>query len=409
MEPTERELLKLIGEHPDQDAPRLVYADWLIDQGEARGEFITLQIHGRDPQRQNELLANNRQQWLQESVGGHAFQDRERGFLRRPIIAEEPTPQSFRLSPVVYRPETLVRSYGYYETHLGHPCHVSGSLPPEKVILKRQARDISLAGQSQQVARFLLAHESDILERVNHAGVQRLHCRATWEGDASVLEHLSGVTLHEVCNRRDPLGAEVAVAVGLKVLDALVAIHSALDADGDAMDIVVRELHAGHLVLLSTGEIKLTEFMYAASSEVDSIHQESRRHDRTPEATTYDMSIAVRCYSPEMVQGAAVDARSDLFAVGVLIHELATSRSAFGSASQVVETLSRIAQCDYTPPPEFHQNLLEVLSNTLTRYPDDRYQSARDMKDALTRVAEHNGYNLGVLASLAQETSEHSP
>ena len=105
-----------------------------------------------------------------------------------------------------------------------------------------------------------------------------------------------------------------------------------------------------------------------------------------------------------MVRGADADARSDLFAVGTLIYELGTSRPPFGTEATVLQTLFRTMECDYSTPPDFPDDLLDLLSNTLTPNPEARYQSARDMQDALREVAVNHDYNPDVLTQLLQQT-----
>jgi uncharacterized protein (TIGR02996 family) len=97
----EAELLEAVFADPEADAPRIVYMDFLQQQGDPRGELIALQLAGKDLQRQRELLALHAETWLGDAAQlidrAPAAYDFERGFLgkARLIDAHGPLPREF--------------------------------------------------------------------------------------------------------------------------------------------------------------------------------------------------------------------------------------------------------------------------------------------------------------------------
>jgi serine/threonine-protein kinase len=94
--------------------------------------------------------------------------------------------------------------------------------------------------------------------------------------------------------------------------------------------------------------------------------------------------------SPEMVRGLPVDRRSDVFALGVVLHELLTGERLFAGRSEL-STLERVRSADVPPPsarrPGVPPGLDAVVLRALAREPEDRYAWAGELRDALTPFA----------------------
>ncbi len=173
-------------------------------------------------------------------------------------------------------------------------------------------------------------------------------------------------------HRRMPM--ELAVHIAHEVLDALDFAHEATGDDGKPLGVVHRDISPGNILVSRRGHVKLTDFGIARAAE---------RHQKT-EAGTLKGKFSYM--SPEQVLGREVDARSDLFAVGTVLSEMLTGRHLFNAQSDLdVLIMVRDVKLDRLDKhgADLPGDLREILLGALTRDPDDRYQSAGEMRDVL--------------------------
>ncbi len=196
-----------------------------------------------------------------------------------------------------------------------------------------------------------------------------------------VTEFLSGFNLKEVLDTQDePLGATLAIHVGLQVCDALKAGHNAGVIHGDVKpsNIVIVEKDAGEIV-------KVTDFglsrNLASSSESITMHL----------TETGLLTTSVPYMSPEQCLGKQVDARSDIYSLGCLLFEMATGRHPFVSQDPIAVArqhvsgvLSRNSFCNLSVPDELQNVILKAMS----KEPSQRYDSIEEMKQALVLINE---------------------
>jgi Tol biopolymer transport system component len=212
------------------------------------------------------------------------------------------------------------------------------------------------------------------------------------EGDIDflVMEYLEGETLYTRLVRK-PLTPDESLKIAIEVADALVKAHRS--------GIVHRDLKPGN-VMLTKGGAKLMDFGLAkplglatgsqSGSKSGSAHVSSMV---TMAATMADLASpvtvagtligTVQYMSPEQIQGKEADARSDIFAFGAMLYEMLSGKRAFQGKSQL-SLASAILEKDPDPiatiqpltPPALEQ----VVRTCLEKDPDDRFQSAHDLK-----------------------------
>ena len=198
------------------------------------------------------------------------------------------------------------------------------------------------------------------------------------------MELVQGRDLRSVMSRaRDQgleLSVELAVLITSRVCAALEYAHLKRDEKGRAMKIVHRDISPQNILLSFEGEVKLTDFGIAKAAHKASVTQSGTLRGKV----TY--------MSPEQASGAAMDSRSDLFSLGIVLYELATGRRPFGSAdASDKRLLELVRECRVTPPTVFNPRLPGLVERitlkALRRDPGSRYADAgsmqADLEDAL--------------------------
>jgi serine/threonine protein kinase/tetratricopeptide (TPR) repeat protein len=202
-----------------------------------------------------------------------------------------------------------------------------------------------------------------------------------------VFELLEGETLLQRLSR-GPLAPMAALELARQVAQAMAAAHE--------KGIVHRDLKPGNLFLTNGGPVKVLDFGLAQAPLAERPADEDAATGPTTPITTPDHIMGTVGYmSPEQASGRAVDARSDIFALGAVLYEMLTSRRAFERPS-AAETLAAILRDE--PPPLAPQVaglppvLDRIVARCLEKQPEARFQTARDLAFALEATSSPSGF-----------------
>lgn len=192
-----------------------------------------------------------------------------------------------------------------------------------------------------------------------------------------VMEYLHGETLAERL-AKGPLSIEELMAYGMDIADALEKAHR--------QGIVHRDLKPGNIVLTRTGA-KLLDFGLAKYMPAGEHSILGRAEDVTAPLTTAGTVLGTIPYmAPEQLEGKDVDVRTDIFAFGAILYEMATGVRAFNAASNA-SLIASIMREDPIPPSRLRKltprTLDQIIRTCLSKNPDERFQSAHDIKLAL--------------------------
>ncbi len=240
-----------------------------------------------------------------------------------------------------------------------------------KVLPDHLARDPVSLKRFEREARAVaaLAHPNilDIHDFGKEAGILFL-----------VTELLEGETLRQRLTGT-PLPWRTAVEIGLSVADGLASAH--------AHGIVHRDLKPENVFLTFDGRVKILDFGLARHAPEKST--ETSPTIATPTRTGTVMGT-VGYMSPEQARGGHADPRSDIFSLGCILYEMATGRRAFFGENPA-ETLAAILRDEPKDPGDLVQDLPDhlrlVILRCLSKYPDSRFESARDLAFALKVAA----------------------
>jgi Tol biopolymer transport system component len=168
------------------------------------------------------------------------------------------------------------------------------------------------------------------------------------------------------------------IELALQITDGLVAAHAA--------GVVHRDLKPANILVTRSGDVKLLDFGLATLSAADEAVSDSNTRAATDPGTTVG---TVGYMSPEQARGEAVDARTDLWSLGVVLYELATGERPFDGATAPVIFEALLNK---TPAPIREQNpripaeLERIVGRLLDKDRETRYQSAADLRADLRRV-----------------------
>jgi serine/threonine protein kinase/tetratricopeptide (TPR) repeat protein len=220
--------------------------------------------------------------------------------------------------------------------------------------------------------------EARTLSALNHPNVLTIHDLGEHEGAPFlVTELLEGETLRQKLGGK-PLGARKAAEIALQVAKGLAAAHE--------KGILHRDLKPENLFLTWDGRVKILDFGLAKLQE-PAIGSESET--RTNLSDPGRVVGTVGYMSPEQVQGLPLDARSDLFSLGVVLWEMLTGKAPFHRTS-ALETQHAILKEDPPDPDETLKVptvLMKILDTCLAKDPAARFHSAHDLAFGLESLS----------------------
>jgi len=237
-----------------------------------------------------------------------------------------------------------------------------------------------LLSNPERRARF--EREAKAVAILSHPHICTLHDIGHEDGILFlVLEHLEGETLAERL-KRGALPFASALEYAIQIADALGAAH--------LRGVVHRDLKPANVMLTREG-VKLLDFGLAKTDAAPGLREGSRETTQARPITEVGSLLGtVQYMAPEQLEGKEVDARADHFALGAVLYEMLTGRKAFEGKSHA-SLIAAILQSEPLPPSKLQSlsppELDRIVATCLAKDPDERWQSARDLKRALEWIA----------------------
>lgn len=224
------------------------------------------------------------------------------------------------------------------------------------------------------VQRFI--NESKAVLMLSHPNIVKIF-DVSVKGDCKyiVMEYIDGITLKAYMQHKGALSVKETIAYSIQILRALEHAHIG--------GIVHRDIKPQNIMLLKSGQIKVTDFGIAKLPDAKTL-------------TATDKAIGTVYYiSPEQAAGEkGIDRRTDLYSVGILMYEMITGKLPFDGENPVSIALKQISE-EPKPPhelnPDVPKGLEQIILFAMEKDKDKRFQTATQMIDLLKRVRENPG------------------
>jgi serine/threonine protein kinase len=269
---------------------------------------------------------------------------------------------------------------GMATVHRAETQGIAGFRKP--VALKRMLP--SIAANADQVQSFI--REARLASHLHHANVAQ-----TYElgkvGDVYfiAMELVTGRNLREIlahcANKIGPMPLPLALNILNQVCDALDYAHNLCDEAGQPLGIIHRDVSPANVIVSETGVCKLIDFGIAKASA------------RGMQTTSRTIKGKFAYMAPEYIAG-HIDARADLFAAGVIAHEILANRPLFQGKDEMA-TLENVRTMPISPPsawrPDVPPEVDSIVMTALERDPERRWQRAHALREALTAETKRLG------------------
>lgn len=251
------------------------------------------------------------------------------------------------------------------------------------VVVKRLLAD--LAKDKEYVQMFL--DEARINARLNHSNIVQVLELGEVDGQYFIaMEYVSGLSVAQVgklsTQRLGEVPQNIACGILLQACAGLHHAHETKLSDSDEVGIIHRDVSPQNLLLTYEGFVKVVDFGIAKAEG---------RETRT-QAGMVKGKFAYM--SPEQCTGQKVDRRTDVFALGVILFELCTSRRLFKRATPI-ETYEAIQKGEVPDPcsvsAQISRQVADVILKALARNKDERYLTAEAMQEALELAMRRSG------------------
>jgi serine/threonine protein kinase len=227
----------------------------------------------------------------------------------------------------------------------------------------------------------MLVEEAKLSVLLNHNNVvQTFDLGCTEDTYFIAMELVEGADCYRMLKalrqRKAVLPLDICAYIVSAVCSALDYAHRKRDSGGNPLRIVHRDVSPQNVLVSFSGDVKLADFGIAKAAL------------RTQDTQVGIIKGKYYYMSPEQAWGDPMDHRSDIFSAGVVLHELLTGEMLY-QADNLPELLDRVRKAELRPPSAFRRDvpaeLDAITMKALARRPEDRYESAHDLGQALTQ------------------------
>jgi len=240
--------------------------------------------------------------------------------------------------------------------------------------------------------------EAKLAARLNHPNIVQVFELGSVDNEYFMsMEYVRGRDLAETMRtlwaRVGPPRPELVAYVGREMCRALAYAHDFTADDGTRLGMIHRDISPSNVMLSSDGAVKILDFGIA----------KALGGDKEESTKTGTLKGKFAYMAPEQTVSNEIDRRIDIFATGIVLHEILTGRRLFKGENDL-QTIEKVRQCD-VPPPSLHNPLCppemdNIVLRALAKNPLERFQSASEMADALDDIVHAARFQPTQLAQL---------
>src|SRR5713226_1267070 len=251
-----------------------------------------------------------------------------------------------------------------------------------------------LAADQQGMGRFI--QEAKAASALNHPNILTIYESGKTDITAFIAtEFVDGVTLRQRM-KQTPMKLSEILDIAIQIASALSVAHAA--------GIVHRDIKPENVMIRSDGYIKVLDFGLAKLTE-------AKRSDAAATTLMHTEPGVVmgtaRYMSPEQARGFEVDARTDIWSLGVMLYEMCAERPPFGGATNG-DVLAAILEREPPPLARYSRDVPEslewIITKSLNKERDERYQTAKELLSDLRKVKRREDFDAEIERSTPPET-----
>jgi serine/threonine-protein kinase len=259
-----------------------------------------------------------------------------------------------------YELKSLIARGGMAEVYLAHDTMLDRRVAV-KILFPEYAREQSF------VERF--RREAQAAANLNHPNIVAIYDWGQSDGTYFiVMEYVEGQSLREMLAANGPLDSDEIAEYAVDISSALAYAHQ--------HGVVHRDVKPGNILITENGKVKVTDFGIARAGTSESLTQ------------TGSVMGTATYFSPEQAQGYAVDGRSDIYSLGIVMYELATGAAPFTADTPIAVAFKHVSE-KLVPPsvrnPDIAEDFEAIIVKCLQKEPDQRYSNANDLHDDCIR------------------------
>jgi serine/threonine protein kinase len=229
----------------------------------------------------------------------------------------------------------------------------------------------SISDNTQALRRFI--NESKAVAMLNHPNIVKiLDVSVKTEHKFIVMEYIKGITLRDYMNKKEKLGWQEATAFIAQILQALDHAHM--------KGVIHRDIKPQNIMVMEGGFIKVADFGIAKIPNAETV-------------TMVDHAVGTIYYiSPEQARGKKIDARSDLYSLGVMFYEMITGELPFTAENSYGIMHKHINDAPVPPTqktPQLPLGVEQIILCAMEKAPERRYQSASQMLRHIYRIQQN--------------------
>jgi len=259
---------------------------------------------------------------------------------------------------------------------------------------------IELTRDKNRVSRF--EQEARAASALNHPNIITIHEMGDEEGRHFIAtEYIDGITLRRRI-AREPMDLGEVLDIALQITSALQEAHAAR--------IVHRDIKPENIMIRRNGFVKVLDFGLAKLTEAASSSGETNSGAPTLAWIDTDPGLVIgtsQYMSPEQARGKVVDARTDIWSLGIVLYEMVAGRAPFEGETKT-DVIVAIAKNDPLPLARFSQSVPQefewIVMKALRKNVDERYQSVKELDSDLRKLKQRLEFQTELERSVANET-----